>query len=405
MKVLHVNVVYNSGSTGKIVHDIHTVLLENGKDSTVCFGRGEKSTETNVYKVCNEYYAKANNLFSRLTGIQYGGCFLSTSSLISIIKSQNPDVVHLHCINGFFVDVYRLISWLKKNKIKTVLTLHAEFMYTANCSHAYECDKWKSGCGNCPRLKKATGSLLLDNTALSYRLMKKAFDGFDDNLVVTSVSPWLMNRAKQSSILKGKKHVVVLNGLDTSVFCYKTTPQISLPGDNNSKKVLFVTPDFDESRDHHKGGWYLIELAKRMPNVNFIVVCTRGRIKNCPKNVLFVGKIDNQYELAKYYSAVDVTLLASKRETFSMVLAESLCCGTPVVGFEAGGPESIALNDFCVFVEYGNIDALEKSLAQQLNKTYSCEEISDISSKIYDKKVMTNEYIKVYEKLVRESEK
>ena len=83
-----------------------------------------------------------------------------------------------------------------------------------------------------------------------------------------------------------------------------------------------------------------------------------------------------------------------------MVLVESLCCGTPVVGFEAGGPESIALNDFCVFVEYGNIDALEKTLVQQLEKKYSCEEIFDISSKTYDKKTMTDGYINVYKELI-----
>jgi hypothetical protein len=147
----------------------------------------------------------------------YGGCFFSTNKLISIIKKEKPDVVHLHCINGYFVNIYRLVSWLNKSKIKTVLTLHAEFMHTANCGHALECDKWKTGCGKCPRLKKETKSLLIDSTHRSWVKMKKAFDGFE-NLVVTSVSPWLMERAKQSPILADKNHTVVYNGLDTNVF-------------------------------------------------------------------------------------------------------------------------------------------------------------------------------------------
>ena len=127
MKILQVNCVYNKGSTGKIVHDIHTELQKRGIDSVVCYGRGKRVQEPNVYKTSGELYAKANNLWSRVTGLMYGGCFFSTSRLIAIIKKEQPDVVHLHCINGYFVNIYRLITWLKKSRIKTVLTLHAEF--------------------------------------------------------------------------------------------------------------------------------------------------------------------------------------------------------------------------------------------------------------------------------------
>lgn len=129
----------------------------------------------------------------------------STNRLISVIKKEKPDIVHLQCINGYFVNIYRLINWLKKNNIKTVVTLHAEFMYTANCGHAFECEKWKTGCGKCPRLKRETKSLFIDGTAYSWRKMKKAFDGFkNENLVITSVSLWLMERQVQHRYLKVK---------------------------------------------------------------------------------------------------------------------------------------------------------------------------------------------------------
>ena len=126
MKILQVNCVYNNGSTGKIMHDVHMELVSAGHKSVVCYGRGADTSDENVIKLCSELYAKANNLLSRITGILYGGCLLSTSRLISLIKREKPDVVHLHCINGFFVNIYKLVSWLKNNKIKTVVTLHAE---------------------------------------------------------------------------------------------------------------------------------------------------------------------------------------------------------------------------------------------------------------------------------------
>lgn len=139
MKILQINNVYKKGSTGKITYDIHQELQRRGIESVVCYGRGQKVDEINVHKTCGEFYSKINNIWSRITGIMYGGCFFSTNRLISIVKKEKPDIVHLQCLNGYFVNIYRLINWLKKNKIKTVLTLHAEFMYTGGCGHSIGC--------------------------------------------------------------------------------------------------------------------------------------------------------------------------------------------------------------------------------------------------------------------------
>ena len=113
MKVMQINCVYKTGSTGKIVYDIHTALKNKGITSVVCYGRGTKIYEENVYKTCGEVEGKLNNLISRITGLVYGGCFFATNRLIRVIKKEKPDVVHLHCINGFFVNIYRLVSFLK----------------------------------------------------------------------------------------------------------------------------------------------------------------------------------------------------------------------------------------------------------------------------------------------------
>ena len=128
MKVLQINCVYNTGSTGKIMYDIHRGLLSKGIESVICYGRGEKTSDKYVYKTCGELYSKINNLATRFTGLMYGHCMLSTAKLISVIKKEKPDVVHLHCINGYFVNIYRIVDWLKKNNIRTILTLHAEFI-------------------------------------------------------------------------------------------------------------------------------------------------------------------------------------------------------------------------------------------------------------------------------------
>ena len=402
MKVLQVNCVYRKGSTGKITYDLHRGLLDAGMDSVVCYGRGELVHEPGVYKTCPEWYSKFNHALTRVTGIMYGGCFFSTNKLFSVIKHEEPDVVHLQCINGYFVNIYRLVTWLKENHVKTVLTLHAEFMYTANCGHALDCERWKTGCGACPRRKAETKSLFIDGTASSWRKMKKAFDGFDDDLMVTSVSPWLMDRARQSPILQGKKHCVIFNGLDTDVFHPYDTADLRHYHHCEKKKVVFhATPAFSSDPDHFKGGYYVLELAKRMPKVQFIVAGSCVNDIDPPENVVLLGKISDQTVLARYYSMADVTLLTSKRETFSMVAAESLCCGTPVVGFKAGGPEQIALPEYSQFVEYGNIEALGSNVQLFLQKDV-CADLPAMAAARYSTRKMVSGFHQCYLDLARD---
>lgn len=400
MKILQVNCVYKKGSTGKITYDLHQGLLAAGMESVVCYGRGELVNEPGVYKTCSEWYSKVNNALSRITGVMYGGCLFSTNKLISIIKREKPDIVHLQCINGYFVNIYRLVNWLKKSNIKTVLTLHAEFMYTANCGHALDCENWKTGCGACPRRKAETKSLLLDGTARSWKKMKQGFDGFEKNLMVTSVSPWLMERAKQSPILADKKHCVIFNGLDTGVFHPYCANDLRIKHHCVDKKVVFhATPAFSADPNHLKGGYYVLELARRMPEVQFVVA------GNCvgdicpPKNMMLLGRISDQKELARYYSMADVTVIASKKETFSMIVAESLSCGTPVVGFQAGGPEQIALPEYSRFVEYGDIEGMENKLRQYLKESTDAY-VPTTKAECYSKGNMVDQYINTYLNLI-----
>lgn len=400
MKVLQVNCVYGKGSTGKITRDLHRGLLERGVESMVCYGRGERIREPGVYKTCGELYSKCNNLLSRFTGIMYGGCFFSTNKLIRIIRREKPDVVHLQCINGYFVNIYRLITWLKEQGIKTVLTLHAEFMHTANCGYALECDRWKIGCGHCPRLRKETKSFLLDGTARSHRKMQAAFAGFEENLTVVSVSPWLKNRAEQSPILVGKNHCVVFNGVDTKVFHPYNTEDLRIKHGLSDEKILFhAAPFFSSDPDHIKGGYYILQLAEMLADKN-VKILVAGDYEDClsvPENVILLGRIQDQQELARYYSMADVTVLTSKKETFSMVTAESMCCGTPVVGFRAGGPEEIALEQYSMFASFGDIHALIEEVCKMIDKKEKVKRhIHQEADSVYSKEVMTRRYLESY---------
>jgi putative colanic acid biosynthesis glycosyltransferase len=401
MKILQVNCVYKKESTGKIVYDIHTLLQQGGFNSIVCYGRGEKIEEKGIYKVCGEWYSKANNALSRINGLMYGGCFFSTRKLVSILEKEKPDIVHIHCINGYFINIYRLISYLRDNNYKVVLTLHAEFMYTGNCGYALECNEWLTGCGKCPRLRRETKSLLFDRTSVSWNKMKDAFSDFDNHLLVVSVSPWLMERAKKSPILADKKHRIVLNGIDTeNVFHITNSSLRKQLGCEGKKVILHVTASFSRPI---KGGKYVIELAKRMPEYFIVLVGNKERNLDLPANIIDVGYTENQRELAAYYTMADILLLTSEKETFSMPVAESLCCGTPVVGFRAGAPEQIALPEYSEFVEYGDINTLEATVRTWIETSIDKKALAEKAKQVYSKEKMVQEYIVAYNDLLQQN--
>lgn len=403
MKILQINNVFKNGSTGKITSDIHNYLNSQNICSIVCYGRGKKEKEVNVYKTSTEILAKFNALRSRVLGLQYNGAFMATKKLINIIEIEKPDVVHIQCINGYFVNIYKLLNYLKINKIPTVLTLHAEFMYTGSCGHSYECLRWQTGCGDCPQLWLAAKSYWLDRTNTAWQKMKDAFEGFD-NLKIVAVSRWLEDRAKKAPIIQEYSTTVIHNGLDTSVFKpINNTEILNKLGIKNEKIILHVTPSFTLKKDDIKGGHFIFKLAKTLigENIKILIIGGKDLSLELPDNIINIGRVNDQNELAQYYSIADLTVLTSKRETYSMVCAESLCCGTPVVGFKAGAPETISIKEYSEFVEYGNMKKLNEAVLRwvAVKKEDLSINLSEIAQKKYSRNNMGIEYLKIYKEL------
>lgn len=394
MKILQVNNVYGEKSTGKLTQVIHQGLLQAGHESLVVYGRGKGSAEPGVIRLCPEWYGKVNGLLARITGMPYGGCVLSTLRLMGIIRREKPDVVHLQCINGSFVNIYRLVQWLKNHRIKTVVSLHAEFMYTGNCGHAYECEQWHAGCKKCPDAKKANHSWFFDRTKASWQKMREAFRGFEEDCMVCPVSAWTEDRARQSDIMKDLPQRTVFNGVNTEVFRCREQQR-----ENNV--VLNVTAHFSGDKNHPKGGWYLIELARRMPEVTFLVAGPADRIPDLPENLRLLGNIADQKELAERYGEAKLSVIVSQRETFSMPCAESLCCGTPVVGFKAGAPERISLSEYSEFVEHGDLPALEAVVRRWLARgDLAPAVIGETAERSYSANKMLDTFMEIYRSLL-----
>lgn len=402
MRILIINNVYKIGSTGKIVSDTKNYYENQGHHVMVAYGMGKDLKEPHTLKFCTSLERYAHYYLCKVGYNPLKGSPLAVRRIARAIKGFNPDIIHVHCMNSHCVNLYGLLDYLSKNEYKVVITHHAEFYYTGSCPHAYDCVNWiNSQCMNCLLPKAHKLDLLNINHHVMWQKMYNCFSGFKkENLVFTAVSPWVKKRAELSPITNKFDCITVMNGIDTNIFHFNKDKSTI-----NKGKYAFVafhaSASFTDKENDPKGGKYIIELANLNPSFLFVVAALHiSTINKLPQNVLIWGAVNSGVKLAKLYSDADITIISSRRETFSMIIAESLCCGTPVVGFEAGGPESISIQEYTEYVEYGNVSKLNEVMHATLKKKYNKKEIALQAMSLYSKENMSSRYLKIYKDLL-----
>lgn len=395
MRVLQIDVNCKSGSTGKIAYDLHTQLIKDGHTSAVCYGRGEKINEPNIYKFGYDLETKIHAALTRVTGLTGCYSYFSTKRLLRFMRAFKPDVVHIHELHAYFVNLKPVIRYLKEKKIKTIWTFHCEFMYTGKCGYAYECENWKTECGKCPHLKDYPKSFFFDFTKRMFRDKKNLMTDFESLTIITP-SQWLADRAKQS-FLGDKGIQVIHNGVDTeNVFYPRNFEHLKKRHHLTDEKIILaVAPDLMSDR---KGGKYVVELAKMMKdeNVKFILIGVEDLSKKFPDNVIALCRTDNQVELAEYYSMADVFVICSEKETFSMTCAEAWSCGTPIIGFKSGAPETVFHEPYAIFIESNDKKQMITKIESQL-KYNKKDELLKVRN-IFSTKKMYENYLEVWRK-------
>lgn len=267
-RVLLIDVNCKFSSTGKIVYNLFKGLKEDGREAAICYGRGDEIHEEGIYKFGLDWETNIHAGLARITG--YNGCFspLSTKRLIAYIEEFQPDVIHIHELHAYFVNIKPLLEYIKKRKIKVVWTFHCEYMYTGKCGYTYDCNKYMSGCDNCPAIKEYPKSILFDKTKQMYLIKKKLLEDMDVEIITPS--KWLADRVKLS-FLKDKKIRVIHNGIDINIFHPMNVDDLKkqLNISPKDKVVIAIAPDIMIER---KGGKQVLKLAKSMIDQSVVFV-------------------------------------------------------------------------------------------------------------------------------------
>lgn len=395
MKVLLIDVNCKNSSTGNIVYNLYNYINSSGDEAAVCYGRGPKIEEKNIFKFGIDAETYLHALLTRITG--FTGCFsfFSTRRLIRFIKEFNPDVVHIHELHAYFVNIKPLINYLKKNHIKTVMTLHCEFAYTGKCGHSVECEQWKTECKKCPHLKNYVSTLWFDHTNYMFKQKKVLLKDFEELFIITP-SEWLGDRVGES-FLKDKFRMIIHNGIDTSIFsprdCLELRQELGI--ENNEKIVLALAPHL---MTKEKGGLYVKEIAAKLRdcNIRFVMVGVDGIQREYDGNLIICGPIYDKRKLSEFYSMADLFLICSERENFPTTCLEAQCCGTPVYGFNTGGIKEACLST-SFLTNYGDVDSLADAISKAPNKTIRfAKDMGSIASLEFSSETMNSRYYQFY---------
>ena len=397
MKVFFINSFFSVGGPPHIVNGICDALEKNGDDYLLAAAREKAIPGMKTIKIGNDICIYSAALQSRIFDNEGFSSKRATKKLINIINEYKPDIIHLHNLHGYYINVEILFSYLKHISIPVVWTLHDCWAMTGHCCHfSYiKCNKWiNDGCNHCPQKKEYPSSLIIDNSAANYRRKKATFVGVE-NLTITVVSQWLKSIVMKS-FLKGYPIEVIYNGINNDVFYHRETKnhieRFILNMQIEKKIILGVAQNWGE----RKGLNDFLKLSRIISEDYTIILIgiTREHIQNEYANIYCIEKTTDQNELAEWYSIATVFLNLSYEETFGLVTAEALSCQTPVVVYDSTATSEIVKNGYNGFVvEPGNINSVWDSI-QRIHtidkQNCKCD---------YTESIMKNNYLNLYKKL------
>ena len=365
MKIAEINMVHY-GSTGKIMFYIAECARTNGFEVRTFSPKfcSVRKKPVFIERMGHTYFGYTweyllHRLCSTVTGLH--GCFsyFSTKQLLKRLDEFQPDVIHLHNLHNWTINVPMLFRYIKNHQIKTVWTLHDCWSFTGQCPYftMVGCDKWQSGCHDCPQIREYPNALV-DRTRLMWKQKRKWLTGVPDMTIVTP-SDWLAGLVKRSFLSEYPVRVIH-NGIDLNTFQPTASDFREKHGLEQQKLVLAVSFAWGA----RKGLDVLIELSRRLPETyHLVLVGTDDETdRQLPDTVLSIHQTNNQRELAEIYSAADVFVMPTREENYPTVNMEALACGTPVITFRTGGSPEIVDESCGIVVDCDDIDAMEKAI-------------------------------------------
>lgn len=384
-RVLIINTVNGFASTGKICSEL---TKSNNYEVLLCYGRKKDFLGTKSYKFANFF----DNAFGAIGTIIFGNsisiCSTATKRLIKKIEEFNPDIIHLHNIHGYYLNVEMLFAFLKQYNKPVVWTFHDCWPFTGYCCDAYyvNCEKYKKECKNCDHWFAYPFSIFKQRVNLEYKKKKELFTTLD-KLTIVSPSKWLGNIISYS-FLKNKRLEIINNGINLD--SYKPTKK-----KNNKFTVLAVSSFWTLDKG-------LEDLNKMIPlldkDIEVIVV---GSGSDKVNGAICIPRTNSKQELIDIYSSSHVLINPTLDDNLPTVNIESIACGTPVITYNTGGSPEIIDEKTGIVVPKGDFEVMAKEINRVKNNYYFNQSDCLNRAKLFSTSRMLEQYESLYNKLLK----
>jgi len=404
MKLLQINTSLRTSSIGKIVNQLGDMCLANGDTSYIVFGgrRAPINSKSQIIKSGNRLDFFWHVLITRVFDRHGFASTRATKKLLNKIDYINPDIIHLHNLHGYYINIEILFNYLSSIKIPVVWTLHDCWSFTGHCDHFdyVDCNKWQKSCDNCPQRSSYPASYIIDKSKENFINKRRLFNSVN-NLTVVPVSNWLNSKLKQS-FLANYSSKVIHNGIDLEVFRPRGH-EVFVRNYNLQKK--FILLGVASVWSHKKGLDDFIELSNIL-NKDFaiIMVGVSSKLKRkLPKNIISITRTANQKDLASIYSCADLYLNLTFEDSYPSTNLEAIACGTPVLTYRTGGSPESVIDGGGYVVNQGDITAVKELLEEIKNGTLpriSKKDLIDIAHKKFNKDNNFIHYLKLYKEIL-----
>jgi hypothetical protein len=180
-------------------HDLHCYLRQRGliSDQLVRTKRSDDphtfaiGNDVSIKDICNEMIAGIEKRYGTHS-LHYPFSF----SLFSDPLFLEADIVHYHLIHNYFFNLSLLPSLTALKP--SILTIHEPFFTTGHCIYPLDCERWKTGCGECPYVD-LNFALDLDASALNWEIKRDIFRRSQLDIIVAS--KYMRDWVAQSPIL------------------------------------------------------------------------------------------------------------------------------------------------------------------------------------------------------------
>lgn len=405
-KLLQINpVIRTNTSTGRIMQEIGELAMANGWESYVAYSGGRdgvKPCRSKLMPVGGKLDVAFHGLWTRLTDRHGLASWFATKRFISEIKELKPDVIHIHNIHGYFLNYKMLFDYLKEADIPVIWTVHDCWLYTGHCYYysSIGCDKWMSGCGNCPQRTAFPASWFIDRSKQNLKDKSETFNSIKDKLTIVPVSEWIRGEMSRS-ILQNCHYQVIHNGIDLNVFDVQPDDKAVREKYGLGDKHIILGLASIWSKE--KGWDDFMEMSKMLNEDEVIVMVgvTEEQQKRLPANVVGIRRTENVRQLAELYSSAVAFVNPTWQDNYPTVNLESIACGTPVVTYRTGGSIEAVTEKTGYVVEQGDVKGLLEAV-REIERKGNLEYKADCRAHAlanFRKEDRYADYLKLYEDL------